>query len=162
MKKRVICFLLAFHLFLSSLFFDYTVSYATGLDAVVGWESTLAGATSTLLLPFGQVAFLLFSLFGVTVAVNNGESICEAGEDMWKEFTSWYENTFIPGLDVAHEKKEHMMDELMQWEEKAEDGIFSKVSQVWEALGEFAEYIKSHLQGQEAKSEETMEKKKTQ
>lgn len=145
MKKRFFCLILSFYLIFSNLFITYDTAYATGLDAVAGWEAAVAGAGATLLLPFGQVAFLLFSLFGVTIAVNNGETIKEAGQDMWDDFTEWYENTFVPGLDVAHEKKEQMMQELANWEEKAENGIFSKVSQVWEALGEFADYVKENV-----------------
>lgn len=145
MKKKFFCLFLSFYLIFSNLFITYDTAYATGLDAVAGWEAAVAGLGGTLLLPFGQVAFLLFSLFGVTVAVNNGETIKEAGQDMWDSFTDWYENTYLPGLDVAHEKKENLMQELMNWEEKAEDGVFSKVSQVWDALGEFADYVKENI-----------------
>ena len=149
MKKRFFCLILSFYLIFSNLFITYDTAYATGLDAVAGWEAAVAGVGGTLLLPFGQVAFLLFSLFGVTIAVNDGETIKEAGQDMWDDFTEWYENTFIPGLDAAHEKKEQMMQELANWEEKAENGVFSKVSQVWDALKEFAKFIKSKLVGDE-------------
>lgn len=141
MKKKFFCLFLSFYLMFSNLFITYDTAYATGLDAVAGWEAAVAGVGGTLLLPFGQVAFLLFSLFGVTIAVNNGESIKEAGQEMWNEFTDWYEDIYLPGLDVAHEKKNEMMQELANWEEKAEDGIFSKVSQVWDALKEFAKYV---------------------
>ena len=98
-KKRCICLFLSIFLIVLSSFSSYQRAYATGLDAVVGWESTLVGATSTLLLPFGQV----------------------------------------------DDKTEELMQEFISWQEKAENGIVSKVSIVWEALKEFVVFVKNSV-----------------
>lgn len=147
MKKKIFCIMLALYMLTASLCFDYKCAYATGLGAVAGWESALAGGVATLTLPFGQVAFLLFSLFGVTIAVNDKESIADAGQEMWNDFTNWYEAVYVPAATSVESKRDELMEDFMNWEEKAENGIFSKLSSVWSALGEFASYVKSLASG---------------
>lgn len=147
MKKRIIAWILTFSIFFGTTLGTYQTASATDLSTIEGWEDVITNGSGLLplLMPWGDVAYILFALLGLGVVMDNYDSIEDAGEAMWAEFENFYYDIWAPSADAFDNNMDVARNDLAQWLEDAENGIFNKACDIWDALKDFAQYVQKSL-----------------